>query len=156
MALHTPAHIVTAPSRVTTVEDLQLLYFTVTLLALKASIQVTHVREVHMVGNLVDTNPRNRVSALNVLLNFCHFFRIVTTGNSLVAAPARRNRRYTRIDGSLRRIVTILAVHVVLARLTTSVLIMGKSDRLARRVFRLNHVFRSRRLLRIFLDECEC
>jgi hypothetical protein len=42
------------------------------------------------------------------------------------------------------------------------VLIMGKCDRLARRVFRrrrvfrLNHVFRSRRLLRPFLDECEC
>ena len=162
VALHTPAHIVTAPSRVTTVEDLQLLYLAVTLLALKASIQVTHVREMHMVRNLVDTNPRNRVSALNELLNFCHFFRIVTTGNSLVAAPARRNRWYTCIDGSLCRIVTILAVHVVLARLITSVLIMGKCDRLARRVFRrrrvfrLNHVFRSRRLLRIFLDECEC
>jgi hypothetical protein len=154
VALHTPAHIVTAPSRVTTVEDLQFLYLTVTLLALKAGIQVTHVREVHMVGNLVDTNPRNRVSALHVLLNSCYFLRIVTTGNSLVAAPASRNRRYTRIDGSLRRIVTILAVHVVLARLTTSVLIMGKSDRLARRVFRLSHVFRFRRLLRPFLDEC--
>jgi len=88
VTLYTPTHVVTAPNRVTTVEDLHLLHLTMTLLTLKAGIHVTHVREVHMVGNLIDTNPRNGDSGLNGLLNLCHFFRIVTTGNSLVAAPA--------------------------------------------------------------------
>tara|TARA_B100001750_G_C14900545_1_gene299615 strand:- start:134 stop:400 length:267 start_codon:yes stop_codon:yes gene_type:complete len=88
MALHTPTHVIAAPRWVTTVEYLYFLHLTMTLLTFKSSIHMTHMREMYMIGNLVNANPRDRISTLNELLNLGNFFRIVATRNRLMATPA--------------------------------------------------------------------
>src|SRR5262245_13011485 len=91
-------------------------------LAGDARVHVPHVREVHVLGHLVNTNPRDRLAhaalvEVRQLLDLGALVRGMLAGNRWtlraddeVTAHARADRGKTRIRGFVRRVVAVQTV----------------------------------------------
>ncbi len=109
--------------------------------ALHARRDVAHVRELDMIGDLVDSIPGNRFLPLEVSSKPLDLLRVLTSRHELMTAHAGCHGRDPRPHGSLGREMAILAVDLVLA----GVDIMGERDGLAGGP----HLFRSGLPLRL-------
>src|SRR5687767_12027391 len=93
VAVHTPTHV----QRRVLVDAIHLLHFAVTRLAGDADVHVPHVREADVLGNLMDANPRHRLSmTAAVVLHQLLDFRL-PRGNDEMAAHARRDGGHARV-----------------------------------------------------------
>src|SRR5690606_5870447 len=129
MAVHTPSHLqgvqlgdaVAAVGRAA-IPHLDLLHRldrAVALLTLQAGVDVTHVREVGVVRQIVDADPRNRLLLTPVgdeLLHFRAVRRDQRRTARNVTAGAYLHGRNARIDRAIRRVVAVHAGNLVGAR----------------------------------------
>ncbi len=102
------------------------------LLALEAGVDVPHVREVRVVGDLVDADPRDGLAVLGVGvrvdLGDLGLLDRVRAPHDLVAPPAAGHGGNPGVHGALRRVVAELAVHVVLPLAAARVAVVGERD----------------------------
>src|SRR6516225_10016574 len=94
------------------VDALLVLDRTVALLALHARLDVAHVLELHVVGQVVDAHPRDRLVLVVVLVDLRDLLlraRSAPLLDVLVAAHADRDRRHRRVPAALGGAVAVEA-----------------------------------------------
>ncbi len=96
--------------------------------ALDTRRDVPHVRELHVIGNLIDTVPGNRLLPLGVPTKKLNLLGVFAPGHEVVTTHASRNWRDSSPHRAFSRKVAVLAVDPVFA----GVYVVGKSNRLTR------------------------
>jgi len=130
MALNAPTHLQRLGHLL---DDLDLFDRSVAFLALERSSvlgHVAHMWEFHVVWELIDSSPWNRLAPVPIIPEFLNLLGIVSPRKDQVASHAGRNRWDAGIHRSLSRKVTVLAVDLEIAGMG----VVGKCDGLDRRL----------------------